>query len=104
MKKAEGREGLSKQTVTQLGESQSSRLLMTSYAGSGNSWTVRAIVRSLRPVVRKHGADPHEVWRNDRTPIVGVPRFLARGSSFEIIADDVYRKEEAEGHVDAHSG
>ena len=61
VQKAEERQRLSKQRVTKLSGYRPLRLMLTGYAGSGKSRTLRAIVRSERRVLKNHGADPETV-------------------------------------------
>ena len=55
--KAEERERLGRDRVTQLSGYHPLRLLVTGYAGSGKSRTLRAKVRSMRNVVKEHGSE-----------------------------------------------
>ena len=118
VKKAEEREGLSKQPVTQFRGYQLTRLLITGYAGSGKSRTLRAIARSLRRVLKKRGADAETVRK---CCALGAPTACASfhmkygaatahqlwglracETSFERVEDLACQKYEAEGRADAY--
>ena len=55
--KAAERERLGRNRVTQLSGYHPLRLMITGYAGSGKSRTLRASVRSMRNVVNEHGSE-----------------------------------------------